>query len=736
MRTTQFLLPGVLLLFASLGNANRLAAAPQAAVNLKAPVRDEVLPQLRAMLLDYRRYAETLWQQPVALDATQSMGFWGSGRGEGGNEGARAVTNTALVYALLFREGDRAFSVAQRIAPALRYTAATHVSGAQKGTDGKQWGNSWQSAMWAGNLGMAAWLVRDQLDEATLAAVNRVVAFEADRFIDQKPPSMAPGDTKAEENAWDLTASSSALLLMPDHPHAGAWHQTVLRYGFNSLSVPADQNSTQMADGKMVRDWVSTVQQNPDFTLENHRIFHPVYAMVAPATLAQAAVAYRLGGKPVPQALQHSVVNGWNMLRYVALPDGEWLYPQGLDWDLHDYEHLHYWTMLGTLYRDPLAALLEKRTVGYARKRQILNGDGRFVGPSSSLGFAREAVQAERVAFSLLMHQVFEPPAPTNAMATTMTDQAQWQRAVSAMAPVRAFDGAGFVVHRTPRGVLSFSWKNRLMGLATPQSQTHLDAPYVTTPLLTSLTGRFTLQEPPDKNSARFQVLRQAVATDKNGFSLAIESEINNGALRQQIAVASLEPGILVYLDRVVAQKDVTVLEEQGLPLSIENDEVSGNQRRLSTQEGSQLLTGGQEKQIALAGHWANIDGRLGLIAPDSPLLYKAAGKPNRAGAREDILFGSWKSGARTFKVGETVAERASLWILDSSPAETARIAASTQVERGPNGITVRFTAPDKRRHSLRLDGSGAANWNDLTIAPTVLSPIRSSGKLPQSPKN
>ncbi len=720
MKTTKFFLPGFFLLVPSLWSANRIDAAPKASVSLKAPVRDEVSPQLRAMLLDYRRYAETLWQQPVALNATEPMGFWGSGRGEGGNEGARAVTNTALVYALLFREGNRAFSVAQRVAPALRYTAATHVSGTLKGTDGKQWGNSWQSAMWAGNLGLAAWLVRDQLDEATLAAVSRVVAAEADRFIDQKPPSMAPGDTKAEENAWDLTASSSALLLMPDHPHAGAWHQTVLRYGFNSLAVPADQNSTQMADGKMVREWVSTVQQNPDFTLENHRIFHPVYAMVAPATLAQAAVAYRLGGKTVPQALQYNVVNGWNMLRYVALPDGEWLYPQGLDWDLHDYEHLHYWTMLGTLYRDPLAALLEKRTVAYARQRQILNGDGRFVGPSSSLGFAREAVQAERVAFSLLMHQIFGPPATDAA-----TDQVQWQRAVSAMQPVRAFDGAGFVVHRTPRGVLSFSWKNRLMGLATPQSQTHLDAPYVTTPLLTGLTGRFTLQGPPDKDSARFQVLRQTVSTDKDGFVGAIESNINNGALRQQIAVASVEPGILVYLDRVVAQKDVTVLEEQGLPLSIENDEVSGNQRHLHTQDGTRLLVGGQAQQIVLAGNWANVDGRLGMIAPGTPLLYNAAGKPNRAGAREDILFGSWRSGARTFKAGETIAERASLWLLDSSKEETAQIAASTQVERGKDGITVRFTAPDNRRHTLRLDAIGVANWNNRTITPSALPPTR-----------
>ncbi len=694
-------------------SANLAGAAEKTAPRDEISRRDEVPPLLRAMLLDYRRYAETLWQQPAALNDAEAMGFWGSGRGEGGNEGARAVTNTALVYALLFREGDRNFPIAQRVAPALRYTAATHVSGTLKGTDGKQWGNSWQSAMWAGNLGVAAWLVRDQLDQGTLMAVRRVVAAEANRFIDKKPPTMAPGDTKAEEIAWDLTASSSALLLMPDHANAAAWHQTVLRYGFNALAVEADKSSTQVADGKPLREWISTVQQNPDFTLENHGFFHPVYAMIAPATMAQAAVAYRLGGRPVPQALQHNVLKGWDMLRYVALPDGEWLYPQGLDWDLHDYEHLHYWTMLGTLYRDPLATLLEKRIAGYARRRQIVNGDGRFVGPSSNLGFAREAVQAERVAFSFLMHQVF------GALATAaVTDAVQWQRAVGGMQPARAFNGAGFVVHRTSRGVLSFSWENHLMGLAAPQSQTHLDAPYVTTPLVTSLAGRFTLEGQDARDARRFQVQRHAVQTDKDGFAAAIETNINNGLLRQHIAVASVQPGILVYIDRVVAQQDVTVSEEQGLPLGIQNDENSGNRRYLHTQSGTQTIIGGQAQQIGIQGNWANVDGRLGVIALNTSLLYNAAGKHNRPGAREDTLFGSWRRGAQPFKAGDTVAQRTGLWLLNSRREETAKVAASAAIERGKDGIMVRFTAPDNRRHALLLGADGIARWNDRAVTP------------------
>ena len=227
---------------------------------------------LREMLVDYRRYAETQWHTD---NAHPGQGYWGTGRADGGNEGARAIGTTALVYALLARDGDKTFATRDRVGPALRHSADCHVTGAENGTDGRKWGNSWQSAMYAGNLGVAAWLAKDSLDPATLAAVKRVVGYEADRFIGQPPPSMLPGDTKAEENSWDLTAPAAAILLMPDDPHAAEWQTAVLRYGYNTISVEADKTSRAPASGKTVGDWVTTTQAFPDFTLENHGHFSP-----------------------------------------------------------------------------------------------------------------------------------------------------------------------------------------------------------------------------------------------------------------------------------------------------------------------------------------------------------------------------------------------------------------------------------------------------------------------------
>ena len=77
-------------------------------------------------------------------------------------------------------------------------------------------------------------------------------------------------------------------------------------------------------------------------------------------TVAGSTVTFRVKWSffEKPHTFAEAVSDGW-MDNHD--PDGEWLYPQGLDWDLHDYEHTHYWAALATQYNHPVAALLEDR---------------------------------------------------------------------------------------------------------------------------------------------------------------------------------------------------------------------------------------------------------------------------------------------------------------------------------------------------------------------------------------
>jgi hypothetical protein len=90
----------------------------------------------------------------------------------------------------------------------IRYATSSHLTGTRKCTDGKPWGGSWQSALWTGTLGFAAWLLSDEVDADLRQGVERIVASEAVRFLAGKPPAGNFNDTKAEENGWNLTCIS------------------------------------------------------------------------------------------------------------------------------------------------------------------------------------------------------------------------------------------------------------------------------------------------------------------------------------------------------------------------------------------------------------------------------------------------------------------------------------------------------------------------------------------------
>src|SRR5258708_40249949 len=105
----------------------------------------------------------------------------------------------------------------------------------------------------------------------------------------------------------------------------------------------------------------------------------------------------RLGMPAVAAELQpfaeHDVLNVWTNLQHLVLDSGEFAYPSGLDWELHDYEQNSYITWLATHFNDPLARWEDSQLAQLARYRQIVNGDGTFVGPSSgesSVQLARE----------------------------------------------------------------------------------------------------------------------------------------------------------------------------------------------------------------------------------------------------------------------------------------------------------------------------------------------------------
>ena len=339
----------------------------------------ELLKTYTSIMRDAWHHADRFWTN---WTVETNAGMWGTGRSDNMNEGIRAISGMVLTCGSLLKYSDaldateRAEYRRKSIA-AIRYAVATHVTGSQKCTDGKPWGNSWQSAMWTCDLSFGAWLIWDDLDAGLRKDLERVVAFEADRFLADKPPAGTFNDTKAEENGWDLTCIALAANMFPQNPHAAAWRNKAIEYMMNTLSAPQDETDQTIVDGKPVSEWFSGANVHPDFTLENHGFFHPGYVGCSSYFLTQTAMYFTYAHRPLPQAADHHLAGRCGAcFKESPLPNGESACPQSMDWELHGLPYVNLFASLASYKQDALAAHLEKTYVQYMRAWQLMrHGD-------------------------------------------------------------------------------------------------------------------------------------------------------------------------------------------------------------------------------------------------------------------------------------------------------------------------------------------------------------------------
>lgn len=647
----------------------------------------EVLKTYTLLLRDACHHADKDWKSS-ALDP--AMGHWGDGVSSG-NQGIRTIASMVLACGTLLKyddglsDGERRDLLAKATA-ALRFATATHVTGTQKCTDGKQWGaterfgpESWQSGMWTGTLVFGAWLIWDKLEPALQEGIQRVVASEDDILAKRTPPTGLWLDTKAEENGWEVPCLVLGELMFPAHPHAAAWHETAQKYMMNTLCTADDLQDTSLVDGRAVNEWVKGANLQPDFTLENHNKFHPSYVGCSSYFLTQATMYYTYAGRPVPQAATHHLMDTWRMFQTVLLPWGEAAYPQGMDWELHGLPFLNLFATLGTHGKDPLAAHMESRSLQYLRAWQMMR-QGDLAIPGSQLGITRHSINAEQASYGFLAHKVFGPAVKElSARAAAACDQGVWE-----------YPYVDFVVQRTAKKFVSFSWKNKIMGQLIPIGEGEGN-PEFTVPIENGLVGSFELTPAGD---AKITVQEHSWKKTPDGFETTGTFLLNGGRLKQTLKLTSIGNQTVVYDDRVTALSDVTVKEEKGMPVGIENDQISGGSREVCDQDGRTIFDWQKpRRRMDIKGSWVNVDGRLGvvMVAGAGMGYAQATGYSRGVSVCTDILFGSHCDGPKQFKAGEEVARRVAVFFLEVAPKETSRLANTCRIEAKPGGQMLRF---------------------------------------------
>lgn len=647
----------------------------------------EIVQTYQSMLLEGCRHGDEFWHDwPGKPDA----GYWGGGKS--GEDGTRANAGMVLASAALLKYSD-ALTPAERpellrkALAALRYATATHVTSPEKGkcTDGKQWGNSWQSAWWACTFSFGAWLIWDDLDAGLRQDVQRVMVFEADRFLKIKPPTQAYNDTKAEENGWDVTCIALAPVMFPDHPHARAWREKAIEYLVNTLSAPQDKDDTTPVEGRPLNTWFLGANIHPDFTLENHAIFHPSYVACSCYFLTQTMMYDAFARQPALPGADHHLMDTWRMFQQILLPDGEPAYPQGMDWELHGLPYFNLFASLATLRQDRFAARMEQGSLQFFRAWQSKR-HGDLSLPGSRFGFPRHATVIDQVSYAFLAHKIFGPAAKELSL----------RRVAAAANGIETHDWIEAVWQRTDDKFVSFSWTNRIMGLLLPIGPGREGNPYFSVPLADGFLGSFDLAP---RGDLKTKVLDYKWRTFDHGFETTGRLLRNGGRLQQTLRLTSIGEKTVVYQDVVVAKHDVVVEREKGVPLGIENDDITGGQRLVSFQNGQKLCDSAKPSGPgAIEGNWVNIDGRLGMVVVQGAgISYRPATAVTPGiSVKTDLLYGSFHDGKQTFKRGQEVGRRIVVCYVNVTPKEAARLARSCKVDGG--------------RLHVALGGGGAAD--------------------------
>jgi hypothetical protein len=594
------------------------------------------------VLTTYGIYAKTLWHD------AEPGGYWGDDiEAKNQNGGVRGMCNTLLTYAMLVHGLDNEWlatedaalltSAGLTRAELLRYSRAELdylVAHHKSIPDAKapQWGFGWQSSLWLASAGPAALLLWNDLSPAQKDGLTSVAAAEADRIASTPPKGYHPGDTGAEENAWNTAAPAVALALAPNDPRADNWYKALRVYATNVYSHPADRTSTATVGADKVSDLVSTANIFDDYTLENHGFFHPDYVQASGESLGEAwlylALADRIHGTHraddfKPYAMHH-VRDVWEKVgRPLMLPSGELAFPCGNDWTFHCSTVQSYLAFIATALGDEFAASAEREGIKHVQRRRAVSPPGRLLG-DSNLEWWWEPLVCQRASTALLQHEFASDREKGKPQRHRVT-----QGSTEATSETRFYPDAKVWTHRNDKYLVGASWGSKRMVTFYPLDHTTTETRYMTLPMVGGIL--------PQTITTATAIIDGGSVVPQKDVGMAKYPKVPalwmTGAERSACEVYALPQSVLILANTPLGA------------FAVENDSLTTPGRTISCSSGERHFPSLGVAASLTARSWLTVDGRLGVITSGT-LAYRDAGKWNGKSVAWDQIVSDNSLGA------------------------------------------------------------------------------------------
>ncbi len=538
-------------------------------------------------------------------------------------------------------------------------------------------------------LGLAAWLLWDQVDESTQLLLAQIFEYDANSWAAGRAPAQLYGDSQAESNAWSGGGMALICCMLQNHPSRAVWSEKAKELMISAYATAADVADTRLVDGKPLNEWLTGPNAFPDYTVENHGRIHGDY-LAAISEKARSAIAYKLAGEPVPEAVLFNNAEVFDRLMFLGLPDGTHLYMQGSDYIARRYDSFFQACNLIPLSSSPLRCAAFPRAIESIEKLQLKVPE---VGMMGWLGYVFQFGIHWGTTENYLVRRFFGPgtdPLPDDQVDANLTG-------------VLVNEPAMFAVHRTPTTLSSLSWRNtQVIGMTLGLDRDVL----VSSMPNTGMRGTITES---GSSSTAISVLEHQIAARADGLGATLKLERCLGGVLQYSALASLPDGTSVYLEQRVATRAITLSSATSGNVAIFDDVRGAHQeqdRTYLSDNGAVTPAAG----VLRPANWINVENRLGLVALGTPgftlkLSDQYAYSPYGTQYREGLIA-FVTSESSTWAAGETISDFALISSPHQISADTETLAASV--------IGSGWQENDELALALEIgDRLVYANWSD-----------------------
>lgn len=561
------------------------------------------------------------------------------------------------------------------------------------GERGKGFFRESQCAWTLSCITLTAALLKDMLTDEELSMLGAVSEDYIARFGRMDPKSGVYDNTQMEENGWTAMGLAGSLCMLPGiEDEEELWRRTKL-WMFRAATTPQDAYNTcspgrfcaAACEGedwgdKPVSSWCGrTFTILPDMTAENHGFVHPTYLGSAVTLANMTATILGVFGRSVPPQLHWRRANIHELFKRWSDSLGQPHCPQGMDWP---YVRPAWPALMNSFascyYADPEAALLERKCLEMMERTSAAH-NGAFV--------SDEAKKHSRSIVDSMVMWEFYDAGVVHCYLCHLLNGPGAEPCPDGRVKARAegayhYPAGGLVLHNHPKGITSFSWRNRTMVLPAP-----LEGVKLVGPSAGSILGRYAAVGRGQSENNRNVVVREL----PDRVSALLIQDVAGDSIRRRVFFCSLPDGRGISFEAAHALEDVTVDECVLGCLQIINDGIFGDN---GTASSRRLYWPGGEREFAgfLASSpdddvtvplgqwspaqpgWLNVHGLMGFrFAGTGAAVYvnKHYHKIYNA-VHDELILGRHEPG-RQFKAGEQVAQLALLWCPEQSHADTER---------------------------------------------------------------